>query len=227
MASSVTDGTTLPPRRPNLSASLDRADAGVNDRSLTKGPAAVIIPRTMSAHRRAAFPIHAFVRHSPLMGASGLLHIRSGSSRRAREPGRAAPWFMKGRDWRGDPGRHRMPSLLRNDSRFWQSHHAPPQAPRTPPFRYGGAASASLHGSPSSSSFASSARRSDRPVRDADGGARYARERARGAALRPPPSTQVVACVEANARRADIDRAMFVRAGVIVGAVVPIFRLLG
>ena len=70
------------------------------------------------------------------------------------------------------------------------------------------------------------ARRSNRPVRDAGGGARYARERMRDAALRPPPCTQVVACVEANSRRADIYRAIFLRAGVIVGAVVAIFRLL-
>ena len=64
-------------------------------------------------------------------------------------------------------------------------------------------------------------------MRDAGGGVRYARDRARGAALQPPLCTQVVACVEANARRADIDRAIFLRAGVIVGAVVTIFRLLG
>ena len=43
---------------------------------------------------------------------------------------------------------------------------------------------------------------------------------------RPPAGCRSPSCVEANSRRADIDRAMFVRAGVIVGAVVAIFRLL-
>ena len=42
----------------------------------------------------------------------------------------------------------------------------------------------------------------------------------------PPPLEQVRAGVEANSRRADIYRAIFLRAGVIVGAVVAIFRLL-